>query len=89
MVNTLLSSTPTMRFSIEEVLEHPWLDDSQMKSDIEVLQKAVELHYRNVKDENVIQVIRETQESSHSDKIDKKRKLPFSVPEFLGKRLKT
>lgn len=85
IVNVLLSSTPTLRFSIEEVLSHSWFDDPQMKQDIEVLQKEIDLKHQNVRDENIIQPIKVAQVS---DAVDKKRKLPFSVPEFLGKRLK-
>lgn len=94
MVHTLLSIVPSLRLTIKEVFNHPWLNDSQLKEEIAILEGSVELNPQNNQDENLIQVIEGTPRIAEVplplvEDNGKKRKLPFSVPPFFAaKRFK-
>jgi hypothetical protein len=91
MVNVLLSLNASMRFTIREVLRHTWFDDRQLMLEISTMQKEATINHQNIQKENIIQVIAPPQvvkSPPHVDNVEKKRKLPFSVPQFLEKRFK-
>lgn len=86
MVNVLLQVTPSMRFTIKEVLQHPWLDDPELKKTIIELERTIKFNQQDTQNENIKIVDTHEEPPPYTDSAGRKRKLPFSVPPEMAQK---
>lgn len=90
LISELLNFDPSKRLTTKEVLQHEWMQDEQLMNEIATMQKNIEKNKPADQKENKSSDTTEASPGPSTSGTGKKRKMSFSLPQFLaGKRRKT